>query len=167
MDRQWRRQRRNAGPEQHTEFVPLTAAQCGEDLFRPMVGRGASFADLDSDGDLDVLLTASGGKPRLLRNDSHHQHRWLRVRLAGSGANRDAIGAWVTVKTSGGIQRCQVMPTRSYLSQVELPVTFGLGTDLRIEQVTVTWPDGTEQALADVEPDQTLVIEQHPVADAE
>ena len=67
----------------------------GPDLFKPMVGRGAAYADIDGDGDLDVLITATGQPPRLLRNDQQLGHHWLRFKLTGTKSNRDAIGAWV------------------------------------------------------------------------
>ena len=104
----------NCGPEQTTEFEPLTADNCGPDLFRPMVGRGASFADIDADGDLDLLLTAIGSPPRLLRNDQQLGHHWLRVKLVGTRSNRDAIGAWIELELPDRVLRQQVMPTRSY-----------------------------------------------------
>lgn len=150
----------NCGPEQATEFLPVPADKCGEDLLRPMVGRGASFADIDGDGDLDVLLTAVGRRPRLLRNDQQLGRHWLRFKLRGRRCNRDGIGAWIEVKLPDRTLRQQVMPTRSYLSQVELPVTFGLAEDVNVEHVTVYWPDGSVQRLAHVPVDRLHEVEQ-------
>ena len=138
----------NCGTQYENEFVALEAGQCGEDFVRRMVGRGASFADIDGDGDLDLLITSVGGRPRLLRNDQDLGHHWLRVRLAGTGkVNRTAIGSWIEVHTASGVLSQQVMPTRSYLSQVELPVTFGLGEIDAVEKLVVHWSDGSTQQL--------------------
>ncbi len=152
----------NAGPQQGTEFLPVDEQQVGADLLKPMVGRGAAYADIDNDGDLDILLTASGRKPRLLRNDQQLGHHWLRLQLVGNGqsCNRDAIGSWVEVTAGGQTQRKQVMPTRSYLSQVELPLTFGIGAAEAIEKVTVTWSDGSRQELRDLQVDQLHLVQQ-------
>ncbi|MDZ4779781.1 MAG: CRTAC1 family protein [Planctomycetia bacterium] len=150
----------NCGAAQKSEFVLLSAEKCGEDFVKPMVGRGASYADIDADGDLDVLLTSVGGAPRLLRNDQQLGHHWLRLKLRGANGNRDALGARVTLTAGGVTQERQVMPTRSYLSQVELPITFGLGKADKVESLTVTWPDGKEQKVGDVKVDQLTEIEQ-------
>jgi enediyne biosynthesis protein E4 len=91
------------------------------------------------------LLTASGGKPRLLRNDQALGHHWLRVKLLGQPPNRDAIGSSVEVHSAGRILKRLVSPTRSYLSQCELPVTFGLGGASEIEKVVVRWPSGRSE----------------------
>jgi hypothetical protein len=130
-------------------------------LGRPIVGRGAAYADVDGDGDLDVALTQAGGPALLIRNDQALGHHWLRVRLRGRRDNRDAIGAWIELRAGGATQRRQVMPTRSYLSQVELPVTFGLGAADRIEALRVTWPDGSTQDATSVGLDRAIEIEQH------
>jgi hypothetical protein len=135
----------NCGPQADTEFLPVKEEQSGPDFFKPLVGRGASYADIDGDGDLDVLVTAAGQAPRLLRNDQQLGHHWLRCQLVGTKSNRDAIGAWIEVELEGRVQRQQVMPSRSYLSQVELPVTFGLGRATTVDRVTVHWPGGGKQ----------------------
>lgn len=150
----------NCGAEQDTEFMPVSAEQCGTELMQPMVGRGAAYADIDGDGDLDILITASGQAPRLLRNDQQQAHHWLRFKLIGKQCNRDAIGAWIEVELGNQVLRRQVMPTRSYVSQAELPVTIGLGNVDQVRRVTIRWPDGSQQALDNIEVDRFYEVEQ-------
>jgi hypothetical protein len=130
------------------------------DLGRPIAGRGAAYADIDGDGDLDVVLTQAGDRPLLVRNDQALGHHWLRVALEGRGGNRDAIGAWVELRAGDTTQRRQVMPTRSYLSQVELPVTFGLGRADRVDALRIEWPDGSTQDVSVNAVDTILHVEQ-------
>ena len=87
----------NCGTEFDNEFIMLPEAKTGADFQKRMVGRGASMADIDADGDLDLILFCSGGKPRLLRNDQKSGHHWLRLRLRGTKCNKDAIGAVVEI----------------------------------------------------------------------
>jgi hypothetical protein len=156
----------NAGPAARHTFVEVDPARLG-DLASPLVGRGAAYADIDGDGDLDVLLTEVGGRPRLLRNDQALGHHWLRVRLAGTSCNRDAIGALVELAWRpdgpGGalvVQRRQVAPTRSYLSAMELPLTMGLGRGARVESLRVRWPGGGVQDVAVDRVDTTITVRQ-------
>jgi len=151
----------NCGADQETEFAMLTAEQTGDDFQKRMVGRGASMADIDGDGDLDLVLFSSGGRPRLLRNDQQLGNHWLRLQLQGVTCNREAIGAQVEVQLPGGqVLSRTVMPTRSYQSQVELPVTFGLGDCDRPERITVIWPGGQRQNVPIQPIDQLRLIVQ-------
>lgn len=151
----------NCGPEHATEFELVPSSKCGSDFMKPSVGRGAAYADIDGDGDLDLLISNSGQAPRLLRNDQKLGHHWARFQLTGGGkSNRDAIGAIIELRCGDVTQRRQVMPTRSYLSQVELPVTFGLGKAEKIDSVRIRWPDGSTQELKDLKSDQTHRVRQ-------
>ena len=135
----------NCGVEANNEFMILPEDKVGPDFVQRMVGRGAARADIDGDGDIDLLLAACGGRPRLLRNDQQLNHHWLRVRLEGQQANRDGIGATVRVKIDGDTTLTQtVMPTCSYQSQSETVLTFGLGTHASVESLSIRWPGATE-----------------------
>ena len=146
--------------DERTDRVARELARAGNDLFRPMVARGAAFADIDEDGDLDLVLTSVKGAPRLLRNDQQSGHHWLRLMLTGTRVNRDAIGAAIEVKVGSETLRRTVMPTRGYLSQSELPVTIGLGTRAHVDEVRVRWPDGSAQTIHEVNIDRPTHIVQ-------
>ena len=138
----------NCGPDFDSEFVMLPEDKTSVDFVKRMVGRGASMADIDADGDLDLMLFSSGGHPRLLRNQQQTGNHWLRVRLHGTSSNHHAIGAQVDLTLADGTVLIRtVMPTRSYQSQVELPVTFGLGKADTYESLKIHWPDGLLQEL--------------------
>jgi hypothetical protein len=132
------------------------------DLVQPLVGRGAAYADVDGDGDLDVAISQNGRRAVLLRNDQSSGNHWLRVKLTGLGANPDAIGARLELHAGGMTQTRRVMPARSFMSQVELPVTFGLGQATSVERLTVFWPDGSHQDVPVENVDSLLEITQQP-----
>jgi hypothetical protein len=150
----------NAGEHSGGCFVPVPPEKAGNDLFKAIVGRGLAFGDIDGDGDLDVIMTQTGGAPLLLRNDQDLHHHWIRLKLVGTKSNRDAIGAWIKVRLNGGqILSRQVMPTRSYLSQSELPVTIGLGTAAKPDSVEIVWPGGSTQQVSPQIDQLTVVTE--------
>lgn len=128
-------------------FVEMTQ-QAGADFRRPLLARGAAYADYDGDGDLDLLITNNNGPAVLLRNDGGNRNHWLRVSLEGTRSNRDGIGAVVRVETSSGAQWRMVHSGSSYCSQSELTLTFGLGRQAQVQQVEVRWPSGALQRIA-------------------
>jgi hypothetical protein len=134
--------------------------RAGAALQQPAVGRGAAYADYDNDGDLDLIVTENGGPARLLRNDGGNRNHWLRVRTVGTKSNRDGIGARVTLTTATGKPWGLVHTGSSYLSQSELPLTFGLGAAVKVPRVEVVWPSGIVDVLTDVASNQTLTVEE-------
>ncbi len=149
----------NAGPSSSTEYVTLGEQQLGPAAIAPMVGRGAACGDLDGDGDLDIILVSNSGPPRLLRNDQSLGNNWMRLKLVGANqSNRDAYGAVVQLHAAGITQTRVVTTTRSYLSQCEAPLTFGLGTAQEIDKLTITWPDGSVSEHAGLSINELHVI---------
>jgi hypothetical protein len=150
----------NSGHVGRNLFVPMTPESTGPDLFRPIVGRGSTYADIDADGDLDVVLTANGGPPLLLRNEGGNTHHWARLKLVATKSNREAIGARVVAKVGDRTHRLQLFPAKGYLSSVELPLTIGLGGATKIDELTVTWPSGSTTQLRDVEAGKLHMIQE-------
>ena len=149
----------NCGPHARSCLVPVDPDSTG-DMRTALVGRGASYADIDGDGDLDVLLTQTGRRAVLLRNDQDLGHHWVRIRLNGTSANRDGIGARLALDVGGSTLRRQMMPTRSYLSQVDLAVTFGLGELDPVGTLHVTWPGGHTERFENLRADAVHTIVQ-------
>ena len=118
------------------------AAAAGADFARPKVGRGAAFGDFDNDGDLDVLVTTNQGAAHLYRNDQLAGNRAIRVKLAGTKSNRDGIGAIVRLYLGSQCGSRMVKSGSSYLSQSELPVTFGMGSRGAADRMVIEWPSG-------------------------
>ncbi len=148
----------NCGRACERPYTQVPEDQIG-DLAIPIVGRGAAYADIDQDGRLDVVLTQVGGPPLLLKNQTPTDHQWIGVILEGQAPNQQAIGAQVALRRGDEVLIRYVMPARSYLSQVALPLHFGLGLSGEFDEITVTWPDGHEQTLNGLVPNQYHTIE--------
>lgn len=126
------------------------AALVGSAFAEPKVGRGAAFGDFDNDGDLDVILTTNHGPARLYRNDlSVHNPNLhsIRFEMVGTKSNRDAIGAVVRIYYASHYSSLMVKSGSSYLSQSELPLTFGLGASDKVDKAVVEWPSGIKETL--------------------
>jgi enediyne biosynthesis protein E4 len=124
------------------------AREVGGGFDTPIVGRGLAYGDFDRDGDLDLLMTTNNGPAHLYRNDQTSGNRSIRFQLTGTKSNRDAIGAIVRIfpEGSGGTSQWRMVHGgSSYLSQSELPVTFGVGKSEKIERVTIEWPSGRNE----------------------
>jgi hypothetical protein len=148
---------RNKGNRKFEEV----SEKMGRALQAELVGRGAAYADFDNDGDLDLVITSNNGAARLLRNDNGNQNDVLRVKTVGTRSNRDGIGAKVTVKTNKGMSHMQMVKSgSSYLSQTEMPLTFGLGKPEKGKTLTVqiVWPSGKADSMTGVKPDQFVTV---------
>ena len=135
----------------------------GPAMRQPMVARGAAYLDYDNDGDLDIVVNTNNGPARLLRNDNGNKNDMLHVKLVGKKSNRDAIGAKVTVTANSGAKMMEMIKTgSSYLSQSELPLTFGLGKPAPGKTVglEIAWPSGRKESLAHVAANQFITVEE-------
>jgi Tfp pilus assembly protein PilF len=132
------------------------SAQAGLSDLEIRDGRGVAVADLDADGDLDMVVTKNGGRPVLLRNDGGNRNRWLRVRAVGKSSNRDGVGTKIEVQTGAFWQRREVQAGSGYLSQSPALVHFGLRDRGISDVVRLLWPGGVLQAELDVPGDQAV-----------
>ncbi len=143
-------------------FVEVTADS--PDLARPMVGRGAAFADIDGDGDLDLAVSENGGAARLFRNEGGERSGWVGFRLRGRNSNRDGIGAKITIAIEDrGMTRTETRFVKSatgYASQNQLEVVVGLGPAGRAVSAAVIWPSGARSEIESPEPRRILLVEE-------
>jgi hypothetical protein len=141
------------------------AAEVGESFATPKVARGLACGDFDRDGDVDLLITTNQGGAYLYRNDLASGNRSIRLRLTGTKSNRDAIGALVRIEGADGMQSRRVKSGSSYLSQSELPVTFGLGKRENVDRVVIEWPSGAVQEFKNVRARAYHCVEGQPLKD--
>ncbi|MEO7652014.1 MAG: CRTAC1 family protein [Bryobacteraceae bacterium] len=136
------------------------AAELGTGFATPKVARGAAFGDFDNDGDLDVLITTNQGPAHLYRNDQLAGNRSIRFRLVGTKSNRDAIGATVRIFYGTEKSSRMVRSGSSYLSQSELPVTFGVGKRQMVDRLEIRWPSGREEEFKNLATGRAYVCEE-------
>jgi hypothetical protein len=135
------------------------SASLGSAFTRPAAGRGAAFADLDDDGDLDIVVANLDAAPTLLRNDGGNANHWLTVSLRGTTSNRSGIGAIVSIEDERGRAQSGVSSAASsYQSASDHRVHFGLGDAKTVRRIEVRWASGTRQTLTDVQADRILEI---------
>lgn len=125
------------------------------------VSRGATFADYDSDGDIDIVVTNSNTAPRLLRNDGGNEKNWLQIRLTATIGSSDAIGARVKIRTGKLTQTREVRSGDGYLSQQDLTLHFGIGDYEQVDSIEVQWQSGTKQLIGGVSANQVLFLEEN------
>ena len=138
----------NAGPSPRgvSRFLEVPAESLG-DLAKPLAARGSAFADIDADGDLDLVMTQVAGPALLLRNDQQTGHNWLQIDLEGQPPNTDSLGASVRIEVGRDAHVCRLQPNRGYLSQVEHTLTFDLGVIDAIDTIEIIWPNGVVERL--------------------
>ncbi len=134
----------------------------GDIFSKPIVGRGIAAGDLDSDGDVDIVVTENNGALYLLRNDTETKNKYVRVKLRGEKLNTDAIGAKIKlVMENGDSQQRIVKGGSSYLSQSELIQTFGLGSESSLKKMEIIWPNGRTKEYDISEFNKTYMINEN------
>jgi tetratricopeptide (TPR) repeat protein len=121
---------------------------------------GLFAADLDGDGDTDLLITRNGGKPLLLRNDGGNKNNWLKLSLKGLADNKSAIGTKVEVFAGASYQKFEVQSSSGYLGQNAPDLLIGLGQEKQADVVRLLWPTGVLQDEVNLAANQRHVITQ-------
>ncbi|MEM9819462.1 MAG: VCBS repeat-containing protein [Bacteroidota bacterium] len=121
---------------------------------------GAAFADLDNDGDMDIVINNVNDPAFVYENRANqlYQHAYLKIKLKGSEQNRNGIGAKIRLIANGQQQYYQHNRYRGYESTVSQWIHFGLGKRTLIDTLEMTWPDGSYQLLTDISSNQTLTL---------
>ncbi len=117
---------------------------------------GAAYADLDNDGDLDLILNNQSAKAGIYKNNS--RNNYLKLRLKGPEKNMEGIGATVQLFTDSTSQTKQQFVSRGYQSSVSHTLIFGVGNSLKVDSLKITWATGESQILKNVSPNQTLEL---------
>ena len=132
----------------------------------PSLSNGAIYADLDDDGDMDIIVNNIDNYAFVYRNNSDkiNSNHYLKIKFEGAGMNRGGIGARVEVKCSDKLFVQEHMPSRGYMSSVNHELIFGLGAAVVANEVKIIWPDLSEQVLTDVKADQTIVFRNEDAA---
>lgn len=131
------------------------------DLSLPSLSNGSAYADLDLDGDLDLITNNINNHAFIYQNVTRDRQQgdpnhFLRIKLQGPGQNPDGIGTQVTVFRNGKSQYRVHYPVRGYVSTVENVLHFGLGKDQQTDSVIIKWPDGSVEKMFEIRADQTV-----------
>ncbi|GAB3913999.1 VCBS repeat-containing protein [Larkinella knui] len=130
---------------------------------KPTFSSGAVYADLDNDGDLDLVTNDINDPAGIYQNQANEvfpTNKYLKIRLQGESPNTFGVGAKVVLKTKTGLQLQQLMPTRGFQSSVEPVLTFGLGETATIDSLIVIWPNQRMEIQTGVKTNQTLTLKQ-------
>ena len=130
-------------------------------LYHPAVSNAAAYADLDNDGDLDLIVCTDNEPVMVYRNneDQLRKNHYLRLRLTGRGYNTRAYGAKVQLVTSDGASQYeQLYPVRGFQSSMPPEIFFGWAKDQSVNRIKITWPDDSVTVLDNPAPDRTLDI---------
>ena len=138
-------------------FVDITE-NVGKDILHRAVSRGSAFADIDNDGDADIIISNNNGKARLLINEGKPKNNWIGIELEGRSCNRQAIGSKITISTESGDQTTWVYPAGSYLTSNDTRVVFGIYNDQLVKSMTVDWPGLGQEVFTELEPNQYYKI---------
>ncbi len=130
-------------------------------LGEPSISSGAAYADLDNDGDLDMIVNNINERASVFRNNSESlsAHHFLTFQLKGADKNPNAIGAHVTIYYGGEQQVATLNPYRGYISSVDQRLFFGLGATSMIDSVEIRWPDGSISRMNEVPADQIIEVD--------
>jgi enediyne biosynthesis protein E4 len=122
--------------------------------------RGSVVLDLDNDGRLDLLVTAIGDRPFLLRNRGEYNHNWIKLDLEGTQSNRDGFGSRILLTAGGRQWHAEAKCPATFLGSSDPRVHFGLGTAERVDRIEIRWPSGTLQVLEGVPVNQVLKVKE-------
>ena len=125
------------------------------------LSNGASYGDLDNDGDLDLIVNNINEPLAVFKNnaDKLENRNYLRLKFANCPLNRLGFGTSVVLKSDGTVQHQTLIPTRGFQSSVEPVLTFGLGESTTVEEINISWPNGEETLITNVSANQVLTIE--------
>ena len=154
---------RNLEGRRFVDLVPFL----GDDIARPVLGRGSATGDFNRDGRTDLLVVDYEGPTMLLENCSRTPGHWLTLELRGKAPNHFAYGARAVGRSGNQVWVGQVSPASSYLSSSSLEIHWGLGAADHLDSLSIYWPAGDVEVFTDIAGDQILRLTQAGAAQPE